>query len=391
MTAGWVRFPRRDELETILREADSPAYVMVERIFRENLALLGRVRRESGARLLIALKGFACGPLLGLAGRSVDGACASSPHEARLAREEIGGEVHLFAPAFREADIESAAPRVDHFVFNSVSQKERWLAEARKRNPEVDFGLRVNPEHSEGHTPLYDPCAPESRLGIRAAALDEGALEGISGLHFHTLCEHDADALERTLVAFEEKFGWCFPRLHWVNFGGGHHVTRPGYDLDLLIRLVREFRERTGLRVYLEPGEAFGLNTGVLVSTVLDLPENAGRSAILDTSATAHMPDVLEMPYRPEILGAGEPGEKPFAYRLGGLTCLAGDVIGEYGFDEPLRIGDRLVFGDMGHYTMVKNTTFNGIRLPAIQVLREDGRLETAARFGYETFRGRLG
>jgi len=262
---------------------------------------------------------------------------------------------------------------------------------SRELDPDVEFGLRVNPEHSEGHTPLYDPCSPGSRLGIRAAELSDSSLEGVSGLHFHTLCEHDADALERTLIFFEEKFARWFPRLKWVNFGGGHHLTRAGYDLDLLIRLIRGFRERTGLEVYIEPGEAFGLNVGVLVSTVLDITENDGANVILDTSATAHMPDVLEMPYRPELFGATEPADAEYSYRLGGLTCLAGDVIGQYGFATRLRIGDRLLFGDMGHYTMVKNTTFNGIRLPSIGILRPDGRLEVIRRFGYDTFRERLG
>lgn len=386
-----VQFPHPAELETILREADSPSYVMVERAFRENLEKLKRIGDESGATVLIALKGFACRPLLPLVGKYVSGACASSPHEARLAREEVGGEVHIFAPAYREEDWAVSVPLVDHVVFNSLSQKKRWIDYVAGKREEVDFGLRVNPEYSEGHTPIYDPCAPGSRLGILAKDLSKESLQGISGLHFHTLCEHDSDALERTLAVVEEKFGWCFPHLKWVNFGGGHHITRPGYGSDRLIHLIRDFRSRTGLRVYIEPGEAFGLNTGVLIATVLDLTENQGHNAILDTSATAHMPDVLEMPYRPEIFGAAEPGEKEFTYRLGGLTCLAGDVIGEYSFDALLQVGDRLIFGDMGHYTMVKNTTFNGIQLPSIAVLQETGALETSQRFGYETFRDRLG
>lgn len=390
-TEGWIRFPEPEEVEKILREAGSPSYVLLERVFRENLAVVDKVKSESGARVLMALKGFACGSLLPLAAGIVDGACASSPHEARLAREELNREVHLFAPAYRKEDLESSLPGVNHLVFNSISQKERWIDYARSRDPEVEFGLRVNPEHSEGHTELYDPCAPGSRLGIRAEELDEESLRGVSGLHFHTLCEHDADALERTLFVFEAKFSRWFPKLKWVNFGGGHHLTRPGYNLDLLIRLVKNFRERTGLEVYLEPGEAFGLNVGVLVSTVLDITENDGKNGILDTSATAHMPDVLEMPYRPEVYGAGDPRGCPYSYRLGGLTCLAGDVIGQYGFQKPLQVGERLVFGDMGHYTMVKNSTFNGIQLPSIEILREDGRLEVVRRFGYETFRDRLG
>ncbi|MET3872960.1 carboxynorspermidine decarboxylase [Puniceicoccus vermicola] len=386
-----IHFPTGDELKLILRESDSPSYVMVERAFRENLEKLRRVKDESGATVLLALKGFACRPLLPLVGQYVDGACASSPHEAQLAREEVGGEVHIFAPAYRKEDFEVSLPLVNHVVFNSLSQKDRWIEFAREGNGSIDFGLRVNPEHSEGHTPLYDPCSPGSRLGIRSEELSEASLEGIDGLHFHTLCEHNSDALERTLAVVVEKFGWCFPHLKWINFGGGHHVTRDDYDIDRLIRIVREFREKTGLKVYLEPGEAFGLNTGVLVTTVLDITENHGRNVILDTSVTAHMPDVLEMPYRPEIYGAARPNEKPYTYRLGGLTCLAGDVIGEYSFDQPLEVGDRIVFGDMGHYTMVKNTTFNGIQLPSIAVLRENGEFETARRFGYETFRDRLG
>ncbi len=390
-TGGWVRFPRPEEMEVILDRAGSPAYVFVERIFRENLAVMEDVKERSGARVLMALKGFACGPLLPLPRDVIDGACASSPHEARLAREEVGGGVHLFAPAYRREDLAEALPLVNHLVFNSLSQKRLWMGYARELNPLVDFGLRVNPEHSEGHTPLYDPCAPGSRLGVRSSELGDDALEGIDGLHFHTLCEHDADALERTLAVFEERFSRWFGRLRWVNFGGGHHVTRPGYDVDLLVELLADFRRRTGLEVFIEPGEAFGLNTGVLVATVLDVTENDGMNAILDTSATAHMPDVLEMPYRPEVLGAGYPADKPYACRLGGLTCLAGDVIGAYGFDRPLKIGDRLVFGDMGHYTTVKNTTFNGVRLPSIEILRPDGTIEVSARFGYETFRSRLG
>jgi carboxynorspermidine decarboxylase len=364
---------------------------LVERIFRENLEKMREVKEASGAKVLLALKGFACRPLLPLVCQYVDGACASSPHEARLAREEVGGEVHLFAPAYRKEDFEVTAGLVNHVVFNSITQKNRWINEVRERSPSIRFGLRVNPEHSEGHTPIYDPCAPGSRLGIRAAELSEGDLEGISGLHFHTLCEHNSDALERTVDVFVEKFGWTFPHLDWVNFGGGHHVTRGNYCVDRLVKLIQKFKAKTGLSVYIEPGEAFGLNTGVLVASVLDVTENDGANAILDTSATAHMPDVLEMPYRPEIHGAGEPGAKPHSYRMGGLTCLAGDVIGTFSFDEPLRVGDRLIFGDMGHYTMVKNTTFNGIQLPSIAVLWENGTFQTIRSFGYETFRDRLG
>jgi len=389
-----IVFPQDREREQILAEAESPSYVMVERRFLHNLDLLAKVKRESGAKVLLALKGFACRPLLHHVGRVLDGACASSPHEARLAREEINREVHWFAPAFKVGELEATLPLVDHVVFNSLSQYDLWMEKLHEIKPGIEVGLRVNPQHSEGHTPLYDPCAKGSRLGITAKDIAKrGWPHGASGLHFHTLCEHNADALERTLEVVVEKFSQYFPHLRWINFGGGHHITREDYDLDLLIRLIRDFRQQTGLDIYLEPGEAFGLNTGVLVATVLDFTDNEGiTNAILDTSATAHMPDVLEMPYRPSVYGAGEPGEKKHTYRLGGLTCLAGDVIGDYSFDEPLGVGDRLIFGDMGHYTMVKNTTFNGIQLPSIAVLPKDGGpLVVARRFGYETFRDRLG
>lgn len=389
-----IVFPEKEEIEQILREVDTPSYVMVERAFLHNLDVIGRVQEESGAKVLLALKGFACRPLLHHVGKRMNGACASSPHEARLAREEIGREVHWFAPAFKSEELDDTLPLVDHLVFNSLSQYDLWIEKVLRLKPEIEVGLRVNPEHSEGHTPLYDPCAKGSRLGVTQKELSRrGWPASVQGLHFHTLCEHNADALERTLAAVRTNFEQYFPALRWINFGGGHHITRPDYQVDDLIQLIRHFRQDTGLDVYLEPGEAFGLNTGVLVATVLDITENQGvTNAILDTSATAHMPDVLEMPYRPEIYGAGEPNEKSHTYRLGGLTCLAGDVMGDYSFENPLQIGDRLVFGDMGHYTMVKNTTFNGIQLPSISVLKENGKeIQIARKFGYETFRDRLG
>jgi carboxynorspermidine decarboxylase len=390
--AAAVQFPHPEEQAAILAAVRTPAFVLVERQLHGNLALLGTLREETGARLLLALKGYAPGPLLGAIGSRLDGSTASSPHEARLAREEIGGEVHGYAPAYGREDLLAMAGLCDHLVFNSPGQARRWAGLARTVSPSLTVGLRVHPEHSEGQTPLYDPGGPDSRLGTRAAELAvEGLPEEVSGLHFHTLCEQDADALERTLVAFEDRFARWFPRLSWVNFGGGHHLTREGYDRERLVRVVRSFRERTGLAVYLEPGEAVGLNTGVLVASVLDLAGPGGRYAILDTSATAHLPDVLEMPYRPEILGAGLPGEKAHTYQLGGLTCLAGDVLGDYSFDRPLAVGDRLLFGDMGHYTMVKTTTFNGVRLPDIAVLHEDGTCRTTRTFDYRTFRERLG
>ena len=254
---------------------------------------------------------------------------------------------------------------------------------------QVEFGLRVNPEHSEGHHPLYDPCAPYSRLGIRRENFSDGCPDGVSGLHFHALCEQDSYALERTLHVFEEKFGEFLPQLKWVNFGGGHHITREDYDVDHLCRLIRNFREKYQLEVYLEPGEAVALNTGVLMATVLDIIHNDMDIAILDISASTHMPDVLEMSSRPEVTGAGKANEKKFTYRLGGVSCLAGDVIADYSFDQPLQVGDKLLFEDMAHYSMVKTTTFNGVRLPSIALARK-GKIEIVREFGYEDFKSRL-
>ena len=303
--------------------------------------------------------------------------------------------MHSFAAAYSAADIEALALTSDHLVFNSFTQKERFMPLARQRaaaaGRRLEFGLRINPEHSEGAVPLYDPCAPGSRLGIRRADFRVDRLDGISGLHWHNLCEQDADCLERTVAAVEHAFADALPRMQYVNFGGGHHITRPGYDLDLLVQVVNRFRERWGVQVYLEPGEAVALNAGYLVATVLDVVNADLPVAIIDASVPAHMPDVLEMPYRPHIIGAGEPGEKGWTCRIGGLSCLAGDVAGEYSFDRPLAPGDRLVFTDMAIYTMVKTNTFNGVQLPSILLYHPDeDRLETVRRFGYEDFKTRL-
>jgi len=373
----------------------SPCFVVDRAVVERNLEVLARVQRESGARVLAALKAFSLWPLGPLTTRYLSGTCASGLLEARLGREEYGGEVHTFSAAFSEADLAGVLAISDHVVFNSCGQwlrfRERCLA-AQAARPQLRFGLRVNPEHSEAEVAKYDPCAPGSRLGIPRARFDPGALQGISGLHFHTLCEQDLPPLARTLEAFERNFGEWLPGMQWVNLGGGHHVTREDYQVDDLIALVKDFAARHAVQVYLEPGEAVAICSGVLVAEVLDLTWNALDQAILDTSATCHMPDTLEMPYRADVFGAGLPGEKAHTYRLGGMTCLAGDVIGDYSFDEPLRIGQRLVFDDMAHYTMVKTTTFNGIRLPAIAIWdsRTDD-LEVVREFGYEDFRQRLG
>ena len=373
----------------------TPAFVVDEGLLADNLTVLGRVKARTGCRILLALKCFAMYRVFPQLAEVLDGVCCSSPHEARLGREEFGREVHSFAAAYSAADIEDLALTSDHLVFNSFAQKDRFMPLARQRaaaaGRRLEFGLRINPEHSEGAVPLYDPCAPGSRLGIRRADFRTDRLDGISGLHWHNLCEQDADCLERTVAAVEHAFGDVLPRMAYVNFGGGHHITRPGYDLDLLVQIVNRFRERWGVQVYLEPGEAVALNAGYLVATVLDVVNADLPVAVIDASVPAHMPDVLEMPYRPHVIGAGEPGEKGWTCRIGGLSCLAGDVAGEYSFDRPLVAGDRLVFTDMAIYTMVKTNTFNGVQLPAIVLYHPDeDRLETVRRFGYEDFKTRL-
>ncbi|OPZ25553.1 MAG: Carboxynorspermidine/carboxyspermidine decarboxylase [Lentisphaerae bacterium ADurb.BinA184] len=371
----------------------SPCFVVDEARLRANLELLDDVQRRGGCRILLALKGFAMFSLFPLCRRHLAGACASGPLEARLAREEFGGEVHTFAPAYSAADFAEVLALSDYVIFNSFASWRRFQDRVLRAPRRVSCGLRINPEYSEVGVALYNPCAPNSRLGITRAAFEPEHLGGIEGLHFHCLCEQNADALERTLEAVEAKFGAFIPRMKWMNFGGGHHITRADYDVERLVRLLCGFRKRWPHleAVYLEPGEAVALNTGVLAATVLDIVRNGLEIAILDTSAEAHMPDVLAMPYRPEIVGAGRPGEHPHTYRLGGLTCLAGDVIGDYSFPRPLRPGDRLLFLDMAHYSMVKTTTFNGMRLPAIAIWNsETGAVRLVRQFGYQDYRGRL-
>ena len=373
----------------------SPCFVIDAAAVEANLRLLHAVQEASGAKVLAALKAFAMAELGPLTARYLAGTCASGLHEARFGSEEVGGEVHVFAAAYGEPELRAVLELADHVVFNSFPQWHRFrdlALEAQVRRPQLRFGLRINPEHSEGTVPLYDPCAPGSRLGIPIAQFAGESLDGLSGLHFHTLCEQDFAPLDRTLAVVEEKFGHLFGQLEWLNFGGGHHVTRPGYDVDALIARIRDFRARHGLAVYLEPGEAVAIRTGVLVAEVLDVMHTDRPQAILDTSATCHMPDTLEMPYRAEIFGAGEAGAKPHTYRLVGTTCLAGDVIGDYSFDAPLTVGQRLVFDDMAHYTMVKTTTFNGTPLPAIALWdsRSDD-LRVVREFDYDAFRDRLG
>ncbi|MCL2457387.1 MAG: carboxynorspermidine decarboxylase [Desulfobulbus sp.] len=373
----------------------TPAFVIDEGLLADNMAILARVKELTGCKILLALKCFAMFSVFPLLRQTLDGVCCSSPHEARLGQEEFGREVHSFAAAYSADDIIQLAATSDHLVFNSFNQWQRFrgLAEegARAAGKDIAFGLRINPEHSEGTTPIYDPCAPGSRLGIRRADFRADLMDGISGLHWHNLCEQDADCLERTVAAVERGFADILPRMAYVNFGGGHHITRPGYQLDLLIDIVGRFQERWRTQVYLEPGEAVALNAGYLAATVLDVVRADMPMVIIDASVPAHMPDVLEMPYRPHIVGSGEAGEKAWTCRIGGISCLAGDVAGVYSFDQPLVPGDRLVFTDMAIYTMVKTNTFNGVQLPAILRYRPtDDQMFLVRQFGYEDFKTRL-
>lgn len=377
-----------------LSRLPSPCFVVDEVAVERNLRILHHVQTASGAKVLAALKAFSMWSLAPLTANYLSGTCASGLHEARLGFEEYGGEVHVFAAAFSQEDIDELLTFAHHIVFNSCGQWLRFREQcltAQQQRPELQFGLRINPEHSEGAVPIYDPCAPGSRLGIPLSQLDETVLDGISGLHFHTLCEQGFEPLQRTVAAVEAKFGHLLPQMQWVNFGGGHHITADGYDVDGLIQLVQQFRQRHQVEVYLEPGEAVAIGTGILSCEVLDITWNRLDQAILDTSATCHMPDTLEMPYRPDITGAGLPDEKAHTYRLGGLTCLAGDVIGDYSFDQPLQVGQRLVFEDMSHYTMVKTTTFNGTKLPSLAIWNsETDELRVVKHFGYDDFKERL-
>jgi carboxynorspermidine decarboxylase len=378
-------------IERILELAPSPAYIVDLGKLRENLAVLAGVRRASGAKVLLALKAFSMWSVFDVLREALDGVCASSPWEARLGREEFGKEVHTFSAGLRAEDVAELLRTSDHLSLNSFAQFERFRSLWEPLAGRVSAGLRVNPEHAEGDTPLYDPCAPCSRLGIPRREFEGRSLAGVEGLHFHTLCEQLFEPLARTAKVFEENFGEFLPGMKWLNLGGGHHITRPGYDVAGLCALVRHFRETYGLAVYLEPGEAVVLDAGVLVGEVLDVVRNEREIAVLDVSAACHMPDVLEMPYRPPLYRGFDPGEKAYTYRLGGPSCLAGDVIGDWSFDAPLQVGDRLAFLDMAHYTMVKNTTFNGIQLPHLCTFEpRSGELRVVRSFGYEDFKNRL-
>ena len=368
----------------------TPVYVVDELALRRNLETLSGVQRRTGCHILLAQKAFSLFYAYPLIGRYLAGTTASGLFEARLAHEEMPGrENHVYSPAYTPAEMAELVAICDHISFNSLAQLEahRPLWQGSR----ASVGLRVNPEHStqEGHA-IYDPCAPGSRLGIRRCDMPAQLPNVVEGLHFHTLCEQDAAPLVETFAAFEQAFGEYLPQLRWLNLGGGHHITRPGYDLAALEGLILSIREKYGLEVYLEPGEAIALNAGTLITTVLDIVPGETPVLILDASAACHMPDVLEMPYRPPLHGAGLPGEKPYTCRLAARTCLAGDVIGDYSFDAPPQVGDRLVFGDMAIYTMVKNNTFNGMPLPDIAWRDAEGGCRVIRRFGYEDFKTRL-
>ena len=379
------------------KDLPTPCYVVDEGKIRKNLEILADLEQECGCHILLAQKAFSMYSLYPMIGQYISGTTASGLYEARLGYEEMGKENHVFAPAYKEKDMEELVQICDHIIFNSFAQYEKYKemcresAKVRKDKKAVSVGIRINPQCStqEGHE-IYDPCGYASRLGVTEEQFREDLLEDVEGLHFHTLCEQNADDLVTTFQAFEKKFGKYLHRMKWLNMGGGHHITRGNYQIETLKKLIRYIRETYPVEVYLEPGEAIALNAGYLVTEVMDIVHNDMDILILDASAACHMPDVLEMPYRPYILDSGMPGEKQYNYRLGGNTCLAGDIIGDYSFDAPLKAGDRLVFTDMAHYSMVKNNTFNGIGLPAIAACDMDGRLRVVKEFGYEDFKSRL-
>jgi len=378
----------KNQIFSSLEELPSPAFVCEEELLEKNLKLLKYVQDEADISILLALKGFAMHSTFDLCKKYLKGCCASGLHEAILAKEEFGLEVHTYSPAFKDEEIDGIISISNHLVFNSFSQLKRFKDKAFRK---VSLGIRLNPEYSSVKVDLYNPCSAFSRMGVTKANFDETQLEYLDGFHFHALCEQNVDALKGVLKSFEEKFSQYFDKLKWVNFGGGHHITRADYDVEALIKLLKDFKARyPHLKVYMEPGEAIAWQSGYLVSKVLDIIENGMKIAILDTSAEAHMPDTLAMPYRAMIRNSGFANEKKYIYRLGGNTCLSGDIIGDYSFDEELKIGDKIILEDMIHYTMVKTTTFNGIMLPSIVIKSKDGAFKLIKNFGYEDYKMRL-
>ncbi|HHB95220.1 MAG TPA: carboxynorspermidine decarboxylase [Campylobacterales bacterium] len=369
----------------------TPYWLLEEELLEKNLKILASLKEKTGIKILLALKGFALWQSFDLVSKYLDGCCASGLHEALLSDEKFQKETHTYSPAFKEDDIEEIANISKHIVFNSPNQFKSFAPLAKKISPNISLGIRVNPEYSESPVEIYNPCGLYSRLGTTLSNFDKSIVGQIDGLHFHALCEQDSIALEKVLDIFEDKFGKYLHTMKWVNFGGGHHITKDGYNIDKLVTLINRFRAKyPHLDIYIELGEAVGWQTGTLVSTVLDIVYNGIDIAILDTSTEAHMLDTVIMPYRPDVRGGAKAGEKAYTYRLGGNTCLAGDIMGDYSFDKPLNIGDKIIFEDQMHYTMVKATTFNGIALPSIAIKRKDGTIEVVQEFGYKEFRDRL-
>jgi carboxynorspermidine decarboxylase len=369
----------------------SPCYIIDEARFRNNLSIIKHVADESGAEIILAFKGFAMWGVFDILKEYVNGAAASSVHEARLCFDEIGSPAHTYSPVYKKSEFRSILKFSSHVTFNSISQYKKYSGLLKRSRKKISPGLRINPEFSEISHGLYNPCSPGSRLGVTTEDLKNGLPEGIEGLHFHVLFESDSYALEKVLKVVEKKFGIFFGQIKWINMGGGHLMTRKGYDTGHLIKIIRDFRERTGLHVILEPGSAFAWETGELVATVEDIVENQGiKTAIMDVSFTAHMPDCLEMPYKPAIIGATAPADGKPVYRLGGNSCLSGDVMGEWSFENELKPGDRIIFLDMIHYTMVKTTTFNGVQHPAIGIWTLDGQFRLIKKFGYKNYKNRL-
>ena len=372
---------------------ETPAFLVSEVPLRRNLEILSSIKKATGAKILLALKAFAMYRVFPIMAEYLDGVCASGPFESRLGREYFKKEVHTFGPAYSESDIEELIKSSDTIIFNSLKQWKKYREKISKSGRKIEIGLRVNPEYSEIKTDLYNPAYINAGLGILSKELEGEDLKGIDGLHFHVLCENNADALANVLEHFERLYGKYIHQMKWINFGGGHHIARADYDIKLLIKLINNFKKKYGVEVYLEPGEGIVLNTGILISSVLDIVhEKEGLPiAILDTSAETHMPDVLAMPYSPDIINAGAAGEKKNTYRLRGLTCLAGDIIGDYSFEEKLKPNDKIVFLDMALYTMVKTTTFNGVKLPSILFLNsKSGDIELVKRFGFESYKEKL-
>ena len=380
-----------------IREINTPSFVIDEGLIEGNLKILNIVKQRTGAKILLALKAYSAFCTFPLIRKYLDGVCASSPNEARLGYEELKKEVIVAAPAYTEHDMKKLVKYSTCIIFNSFNQWKKYKKTALKHD--IECGIRINPEYSEAPAPLYNPCGLNSRLGVAIKNFEKNSLDGISGLHFHALCQQGAEALGRVLKVAEEKFGKYFSQMRWINFGGGHHITREGYDIDLLCKLINSFKKKYDVDVYLEPGEAVALNAGFLVASVVDIINNGIEIAILDTSAETHMPDVLSMPYTPEVSGAkiasqctdDDKKKFPYIYRLGGLTCLAGDIIGDYAFSKKLSVGEKIVFTDMAIYSMVKTTTFNGVNLPSISIYKpRTGKIKVIRKFGYEDFKGRL-